>query len=142
MAFVTDPQVFLADLLARFGGPGVFRFVLQPLVAVLLGIRDGVADAKVGRPPHLWGLLFDAAARQTMLRQGWSAIVKPFLVAIVVDAVLSYVTSGAIYPGQTLIVGILLVAIPYTLARAVTNRLVRYRYRARPAPEPPGGVVG
>jgi hypothetical protein len=49
----TDPQVFFAHLLARLSGPGAFRFVLQPLVAVLLGIRDGRADAKAGRPPYL-----------------------------------------------------------------------------------------
>jgi hypothetical protein len=48
--------------------------------------------------------------------------------------VLSYVTMGAIYPGQTLIVGIFLVAIPYMLARAVTNRVVRHRHRVRQAP--------
>jgi hypothetical protein len=134
MEFTTDPRVFLADLLARLSGPGVFRFVLQPLVAVFLGIRDGVADAKAGRPPYLWGLLFHQTERRAMLHHGAGAIVKPLVVAIVVDAVLSYVTMGAIYPGQTLLVGIFLVAIPYTLARAAANRVVRHRRRLRHAP--------
>src|SRR5438046_1375824 len=100
MDFSTDPRVFLADLLARLSGPGAFRVVLQPLVAVLLGIRDGVADAKAGRPPYLWGLLFNAKDREAMLRRGAGAVVKPFVIAIVVDAVLAYVTQGAIYPSQ------------------------------------------
>jgi hypothetical protein len=125
MGLVTAPQTFLADLLARLSGPGVFRFVLQPLVAALLGIRDGLADARAGRAPYLWSILFDARERRATLRDGAGAIVKPFVVAIGIDAVLSYLTQGAIYPGETLVVGIGLVALPYTLARALTNRLVR-----------------
>jgi hypothetical protein len=79
-------------------------------------------------------VLFDAAERRAMLRQGAVAIVKPFVIAIAVDAVLAYTTQGAVYPGETLVVGIGLVALPYTLARAVTNRLVRHRLHAQHAP--------
>src|SRR5919202_294509 len=70
MATTTDPQVILASLLARLSGPGEFRFVWQPLVAVLLGVRDGMNDAKAGRPPYIWGLFFNAAERRAMLQQG------------------------------------------------------------------------
>ncbi len=72
--------------------------------------------------------------RRAMLRHGAVAIVKPFVIAIVIDAILSYVTEGAIFPVQTLVVGICLIALPYTVARAITNRLVHGRYRWRPAP--------
>ena len=48
-------HAFLDDLPKRLTGPGRFRFILQPLVATLLGIRSGVADARAGRPPYLLG---------------------------------------------------------------------------------------
>ncbi len=48
---------FLSDLPARLTGPGRFRFVLQPTMAILLGLRGGLADAQAGRPPYLEGVL-------------------------------------------------------------------------------------
>ena len=38
---------------ARLHGPGRLRFIFQPTVAVVLGARDGVKDARSGNPPFL-----------------------------------------------------------------------------------------
>jgi hypothetical protein len=54
--FYVFSSAFLEDIPQRLTGPGRFRFVLQPLVATLLGIRSGRADARAGRPPYLQGL--------------------------------------------------------------------------------------
>ena len=35
-------SAFLADIPKRLTGPGRFRFILQPLIAILLGIRGGL----------------------------------------------------------------------------------------------------
>ena len=56
--FYLFSQAFFEDLPKRLTGPGRFRFVLQPVVAILLGIRDGLLDARAGRPPYLYNLLF------------------------------------------------------------------------------------
>ena len=88
-----------------------------------------MADARAGRPPYLWGVLFLRTERRAMLRQGATAIVKPFVVAVVIDGVLSYVTQGAIHPGQTLVVATCIVTLPYIAARAPTNRFVSYSQR-------------
>jgi hypothetical protein len=40
---------FLEELPQRFTGPGRFRFILQPILAILLGVRGGMADAKAAR---------------------------------------------------------------------------------------------
>ena len=57
-----DPYLFterfFEDMVARLSGPGRFRFILQPLVAIMLGTRDGVKDARVGSCRFLWGLIF------------------------------------------------------------------------------------
>ena len=42
---------FLEELPQRFSGSGRLRFILQPLLAILLGVRGGMADAKAGNPP-------------------------------------------------------------------------------------------
>jgi len=39
----------LKRVFARLTGPLNFRFVLQPLLAILLGIRDGLHDAVTRR---------------------------------------------------------------------------------------------
>jgi hypothetical protein len=123
MAISLDPHVWLVNLLVRLDGPGALRFVLQPLVATLLGVRDGHRDAGENRPPYLSRCVFDAARRKESLRDGVATIGKPFVIAIVVDAVLSYFVLGAIYPVSTLFVGIVLVAPPYVIARDLTGRL-------------------
>ncbi len=61
---------FLADLPARLTGPGRFRFVLQPAMAILLGVRGGLSDARAGRPPYLFGVLFDPLHRREYVRTG------------------------------------------------------------------------
>ena len=42
---------FLEELPQRFSGSGRLRFILQPLLAILRGVRGGMADAKAGNPP-------------------------------------------------------------------------------------------
>jgi hypothetical protein len=49
-----SPLSFAEGLARRLSGPASFRFILQPLVATIAGIRDGVSDAKLGLPPY-WG---------------------------------------------------------------------------------------
>src|SRR5439155_11200783 len=51
-------RAFLEDIPRRLTGPGRLRFILQPLTAIVLGIRSGLADARAGRPPYLYGCCF------------------------------------------------------------------------------------
>lgn len=39
---------FIEELPQRFTGPGRFRFILQPMTAILLGLRGGLRDTKAG----------------------------------------------------------------------------------------------
>jgi hypothetical protein len=116
---------FFEELPQRFSGPGSFRFVLQPLVAVLLGLRSGLGDAREGRPAYLYGLLTGAADRRELLRSGFAAIRNLLAVGIVLDAVAQLLIYGQLHPGAALVVGPVLVTIPYVVARALTNRVAR-----------------
>ena len=45
------------QLIARPTGPMAFRFILQPIMAAIAALRDGINDAKSRRSPYFWALL-------------------------------------------------------------------------------------
>jgi hypothetical protein len=115
----------LTGLSDRVGGPMTFRIILQPLMAGLLATRAGLKDAREGRPPYFWTLLTDSTQRVALLRDGWRAIARVFVLAIVMDVIYQLIVRRWIYPGETLIVAITLAVVPYLLLRGPINRLVR-----------------
>jgi hypothetical protein len=118
-------HAFLDDLPKRLTGPGRFRFILQPLVATLLGIRSGVADARAGRPPYLLGLATDRQHRRELARDGFATIVNLLLMGVLLDSVFQWMILGQSYPGAALVVGPVLITTPYAIARALANRVAR-----------------
>jgi hypothetical protein len=50
------------NIAARPGGPMTFRFVLQPMMAGVAALSDGVADARLGRTPYLSAIPFRRGA--------------------------------------------------------------------------------
>jgi len=116
---------FLEELTRRFSGPGRFRFILQPVVAILLGVRGGLVDARAGNPPYLFGLLFAAGRRAELLRSGAAAISTLLAMGIILDLVFQLILYRAVHPGAALLIGPILVGTPYALSRALTNRLAR-----------------
>jgi len=120
-------RAFLDDLPKRLTGPGRFRLVLQPLVATLLGIRSGVADARAGRPPYLLGLVTDRQRRGELARDGLATVANLLLIGVLLDAVFQWVILGVSHPGAALVVGPVLIAVPYALARALSARFARLR---------------
>jgi hypothetical protein len=124
--------VALQDRLARMlTGPGRFRFVVQPIVAILLGIRDGRLDAKAGRPAYLISVFFTRGERREALKSGAKSFIKPFIVSVVLDIVVQFILFRDVRIWSALVVGTLLIALPYSLARGLTNRIVRWRGRSR-----------
>jgi hypothetical protein len=116
---------FLQDIPARLIGPGRFRFILQPIVATVLGIRSGLADAKAARPPYLYGILFRRDLRLELAKSGFENIVNLLLFGILLDAIFQWIILGVCHPGAALVVGPVMIIGPYVLARAFTNRLSR-----------------
>ena len=125
--FYLFSRAFFEDIPARLTGPGRFRFVLQPLVALVLGTRSGLADALAGRPPFLSGVLFQRGLRGELVRDSFETVVNLLLMGILMDAVFQWVILGISHPGAALVVGPVLIILPYVLARAFSNRLARLR---------------
>lgn len=120
--FYVFSRAFLEDIPRRLTGPGRFRFVLQPVMAIVLGIRSGLGDARAGRPPYLWGMLFHRELRGELVRTGFESVLNLLLMGILLDSVFQWIILGASYPGAALVVGPVLIVTPYTLARALSNR--------------------
>ena len=116
---------FLADLPARFTGPGRLRFILQPTMAILLGLRGGLADARAGRPPYVMGLLLDPLHRWEYIRTGVATIRDIVAIGIILDVVAQFLIFGRVYPGAALLIGPVLITAPYAIARGLTNRVSR-----------------
>jgi len=126
--FYVFSSSFIEEIPKRLSGPGRFRFILQPLVATILGIRSGIADARAGRPPYLFGVIFKPKLRSELLRSGFTTIVNLLLMGILLDSICQWFIYGTSYPGAALVVGPVLVAGPYSLTRALANRCARLRH--------------
>lgn len=113
------------NLTGRVGGPLTFRLVLQPAVAILLAVRDGLDDARHHRAAYFWAILVDPLYRREAVSTGWAAIAKVFIVAFVLDGVYQVIALRWFYPGEALIVAVLLAILPYLLLRGAVNRVFR-----------------
>ena len=114
---------FWPDVVARFHGPGRMRFILQPTLAIILGARDGVKDRRAGNPPFLWGLVFRPTARRELLRSAFLSVCNIVAMAILLDVIAQFLIFRMVHPGAALLLGPVLIALPYASSRALTNRL-------------------
>lgn len=118
-------QQFLDELPQRFAGPGRLRFILQPLVAILLGCRGGLSDARAGRLPYLYALFVDRENRKELVCSAIAAVRTLVAMGIVLDAAAQLLIYGEVHPGAALVIGPILICIPYAVARALSNRVAR-----------------
>jgi hypothetical protein len=120
--FYLFSRSFLEDIPKRLTGPGWFRLILQPLIAIILGVRSGMADARNGLPPYLYGLILRGDSRSALFKSGVRSLANLLLMAVLLDSLFQWSILGTSYPGAALLVGPVLIVTPYTLARALANR--------------------
>src|SRR5262245_47077505 len=113
------------NLTDRVSGPMWFRFFLQPAMATIFGILDGLRFAREGRSFLLWGGPEDPAARRAQLKATWKAIGKVFLLAIILDVVYQLIFLRWVYPAETLIVAFVVALIPYFVVRFMVKVATR-----------------
>ena len=92
------------ELAGRVGGPFTLRFVVQPIVAVVLGIRAGRRDAARAR-------------RQTGYAGAITDVGRLWVLAFAMDGVYHAVVLRAFHPLQSFVVSVLLALVPYFVAR-------------------------
>jgi hypothetical protein len=114
-----------SQLLARVSGPMKFRLVLQPVMAGIFAVRSGLADAKAGKPPYFWALLWNPGKRVDMIKDGWKSVGKVFVLALILDIIYQIIVLRFVYPGEAVIVAFILAILPYLILRGSVTRLAR-----------------
>jgi hypothetical protein len=95
---------------------GHFRLILQPAVAIILGVRLGLTEERPAKP----------SIRDELV---------PIGVALLIDAILQVLTVGRVRPMAALLVGVTVVWLPFAIARAVTAWLWHHRRPGAQAPQ-------
>jgi hypothetical protein len=118
---------FFEDMFARLSGPGRLRFIVQPTVAVLLGVRDGMREVRAGGLPFLRGFSFQKKGRQESLRSTFESIRELVSMAILLDLISQFLIFHRVHPAAALLLGPVLIAAPYTMSRILAGRAVESR---------------
>ena len=124
-----------SDILDRPGGPMTFRFILQPAMALIAALRDGVKDARLGRRPYVWALIHgvrDPQGRSGRLWEGIVSTARILILGVVMDTLYQWVVFKTFYPIQAAVIAVLLAFVPYLVLRGPIERIAR-RWIARPA---------
>jgi hypothetical protein len=116
----------LHNILQRSGGPMSFRFILQPTMAALAALHDGIRDARTQQPPYIWTILTHSASRRPRLREGLIATARIMLLGLVMDAIYQITVLHAFYPGEMAAIAVLLAFVPYFLLRGPMGRLAHW----------------
>jgi hypothetical protein len=119
----------LHNLFDRIDGPMAIRLLVQPIIATIFAIRDGLRDARQQHAPYGWSLFTEPAHRGHRLRDGWRSIRKVFFAALAVDVVYQVVQLKWVYLGEALIIAQIVALTPYVLFRGLVNRFARLRTR-------------
>jgi len=118
-------EQFWHDLIERPDGPMRFRFVLQPLMATIVAIRDGRKDARSGRSPYFQAVLGNPQERIGRLREGLNATARIIALGLVMDVIYQAIVFKTFYSDQALVVALVLAFVPYVIIRGVTARVSR-----------------
>jgi hypothetical protein len=121
------------DLVARLTGPFAFRFILQPVMGLFFAWRDGVHDAKAGRSPYFWTMFTNPEQRMGLIREGYRKVGRVIVLGIVMEVAYQLMVLRWIYPGEMLVMVVLLAVLPYLLFRGIINRIARHWLRPKRA---------
>ncbi len=127
---------FWHDLLERPDGPMRFRFILQPAVAAIAAIRDGLKDARAGRSPYFWTVALNRRERVGRLREGLTATARIILLGLAMDTIYQILVFKTFYPGEALVTALVLAFVPYLLIRGPVTRIARRRHGGAPGAIP------
>lgn len=115
----------LENLSERPEGPLGFRFVVQPLMASVIAIRDGARDGRTGTPPFLLSIILPSEHRAEIFRSGVMATTRVVIFAMLLDMAYQIYMFSAFYIGEALVVAFALGFLPYLLLRGPVARGTR-----------------
>jgi len=125
-ALITEPGVlrrFFHDVVERPSGPMSFRFLLQPVMAIIAAWKDSRKDAATGHRRYFVSLLTDPEHRSERLREGLRSTGKIMMMGVIMDLAYQAIVLKHFYPNEAILVAILLAFVPYMLLRGPLSRI-------------------
>jgi hypothetical protein len=122
---------FWDEMVARPSGPMAFRLVLQPVMASILAIRDGIKDAHMARAPYFWTIVKDSTRRKKRLIEGIRAVSRVLILAAAMDVIYQFVELRGFRPLETVVIALVLAFLPYLIVRGPATRIARRIFQAR-----------
>ncbi len=126
-------QRFWSDIFERVGGPMSFRFILQPTMALLAALPDGINDARQGHSSFFWTDRGDPTVQRGRLRQGLTSTARVVLLGISMDVIYQLRELDQFYPAEAVVMAILLAVIPYFVFRWIVERIALWWFSRKPA---------
>lgn len=127
---------FIRNLLGRFDGPMHFRLVVQPLMAAGFAVYRGIKDARAGKPAYLWATILHPQGRKEILPDAWKHVGRVFIFAVVLDVGYQLYEQHSLYPGEALVVALVLAIVPYLIVRGPANLIARLFRKGTPGIQP------
>ena len=81
---------FWADVSGRLQGPMTLRFYLQPTLAFVAALKDGVADARLGHKAFFRTALWDPTQPHGRLGEGLMSTSQMALIGFAMDAIYQF----------------------------------------------------
>jgi hypothetical protein len=106
-------QRFWGNIADRLHGPMTFRFYLQPTMAFLAALADGLADARHGH----------SAFGAGRLREGLVSTARVVLLGLSMDAIYQFKVLDQFYPAEAVMMALLLAVVPYFVFRWIVERI-------------------
>jgi Sulfatase-modifying factor enzyme 1 len=127
---------FWNNIVDRLDGPMTFRLYLQPAMALIAAIPDGMRDARAGHKSFFWSSLWDADAATGRLKEGLRSIARVILLGLSMDVIYQIKELDQFYPAEAATMAILLAIIPYFVFRPIVEHVARWWF-ARHGPRKP-----
>jgi hypothetical protein len=117
---------FWADIFERIHGPMSFRFYLQPTMALIAALPDGIRDTRLGHKSFFWSAWGNGNVLTGRLREGVTSVARVVLLGISMDLIYQFRVLGRFYPVEALMMAILLAIIPYFIFRWIVERIASW----------------
>ena len=119
-------QRFWSDIFARATGPMTFRFYLQPTMALIAAVHDGLRDTRFGHHSFFWSAAVDPTKQAGRLREGLRSTARIVLLGLSMDVIYQIKVLDRFYPVEALMMAILLAVVPYFIFRWIVVGVSRW----------------
>jgi hypothetical protein len=117
---------FWSDIFGRLSGPMTLRFYLQPTLAFVAALKDGIKDARLGHKAFFWSTYSDPTLQRGRLREGLMATSQMVLVGLAIDTIYQFRMFDRFYPVEAVLMVLMLAVIPYFVFRWVIEHIARW----------------